>query len=196
MFRFIRLFLGTLVCFFRVRQSLLLENLALRQQLAVLRRRRRSPCLSPFDKLFWVAVSRFWSGWKQALIVVTPETVIRWHRVGPELAEIIARRKKARRLVTVDGVTALAEPIFHRGDGLPIGEFKKSWATAAKKARCPGRLFHDFLRTCARRLLAAGVPQVVARELTGHRTSAMFDRYAIVSSTDVLAAQRKVAQFR
>jgi hypothetical protein len=34
------------------------------------------------------------------------------------------------------------------------------------------------------------------RELTGHRTSAMFDRYAIVSNTDVLAAQKKVAQFR
>ena len=82
MFRFIRLCLGMLVRFFRVRQSLLLENLALRQQLAVLKRRRRSPCLSPFDKLFWVAVSRFWSGWKQALIVVTPETVIRWHRAG------------------------------------------------------------------------------------------------------------------
>src|SRR3989454_3669082 len=82
MFRFIRLCLGMLVRFFRVRQSLLLENLALRQQLAVLKRRRRSLCLSPFDKLFWVAVSRFWSGWKQALVVVTPETVIRWHRAG------------------------------------------------------------------------------------------------------------------
>jgi hypothetical protein len=82
MFRFIGLCLGMLVRFFRVRRSLLLENLALRQQLAVLKRRRRRPCLSPFDKLFWVAVSRFWSGWKQALIVVTPETVIRWHRAG------------------------------------------------------------------------------------------------------------------
>src|SRR6266446_1571280 len=82
MFRFILLCLGMLVRFFRVRQSLLLENLALRQQLAVLKRRRRSPCLSPFDKLFWVAVSRLWSGWKQALVVVTPETVIRWHRAG------------------------------------------------------------------------------------------------------------------
>jgi hypothetical protein len=38
--------------------------------------------------------------------------------------------------------------------------------------------------------------QVTARELTGHRTSAMFDRYAIVSSADVLAAQKKVAEFR
>src|SRR5258706_1262206 len=87
MFRFILLCLGMLVRFFRVRQSLLLENLALRQQLAVLKRRRRSLCLSPFDKLFWVAVSRFWSGWKQALVVVTPATVIRWHRAGSLVLE-------------------------------------------------------------------------------------------------------------
>src|SRR6266852_9345101 len=82
MFRYIGLCLGTLVRFCRVRRNLLLENLALRQQLAVLKRRRRRPGLNPFDKLFWVAVSRFWSGWQQALIVVTPETVIRWHRAG------------------------------------------------------------------------------------------------------------------
>jgi Phage integrase family. len=116
--------------------------------------------------------------------------------IGPELAEIIRRRRKARPLIPIDGVTRLAEPIFHRGDGLHIGDFKKSWATATKKANCAGRLLHDLRRTCARRLLAAGVPQVVARELTGHRTSAMFDRYAIVSSVDVLAAQKKIADFR
>jgi putative transposase len=78
----IGLCVGTPVRFFRVRRSLLLENLALRQQLAVLKRRRRRPCLSPFDKLFWVVVRRFWSGWEQALIVVTPETVIRCYRAG------------------------------------------------------------------------------------------------------------------
>jgi len=116
--------------------------------------------------------------------------------LGSELAEILARRKKARRLVPMGGVTQLAEPIFHRGDGLPVGDFKKSWVTATKKAKCAGKLFHDLRRTCARRLLAAGIPQVTARELTGHRTSAMFDRYAIVSSADVLAAQNKVAEFR
>ena len=116
--------------------------------------------------------------------------------LGPELAEIIARRRKARRLLPIDGVTRLAESIFHRGDDMPVGDFKKSWKTATKKAKCAGKLFHDLRRSCARRLLAAGVPQVVAREITGHRTSAMFDRYAIVSSTDVLAAQKQVAQFR
>jgi integrase len=116
--------------------------------------------------------------------------------IGPELADIIARRMRARRVASIDGVTRFAEAIFHRGDGLPVGEFKRSWATATKKSNCEGKLFHDLRRTCARRLLAAGVPQVVARELTGHRTSAMFDRYAIVSSADVLAAQTKVAEFR
>src|ERR1019366_5004483 len=74
--------LGTLVRLLRVRQSLLLENLALRQQLAVLKRRYSSPRIGLLDKLFWVALRRFWSGWKQSLIVVTPETVVRWHRAG------------------------------------------------------------------------------------------------------------------
>ena len=66
----------------RARRSLLLENLALRQQLAVLKRRHPRPRLDLLDKLFWVAVRRFWSGWQQSLIVVTPETVVRWHRAG------------------------------------------------------------------------------------------------------------------
>src|ERR1700738_4593422 len=82
MFRFIGLCLGTLVRLLRARRSLLLENLALRQQLAVLKRRRPQQRLDLLDKLFWVAVRRFWSGWQQSLIAVTPETVVRWHRGG------------------------------------------------------------------------------------------------------------------
>jgi putative transposase len=82
MFRFIGLCLRTLVCLLRTRRSLLLENLALRQQLAVLKRRHPRPRLDLLDKLFWVAVRRSWSGWQQSLIVVTPETVVRWHRAG------------------------------------------------------------------------------------------------------------------
>jgi hypothetical protein len=57
-------------------------NLALRQQLAVLKRRHPRPRLASFDKLFWVLARRFWSGWKRALIVVSPKTVVRWHRSG------------------------------------------------------------------------------------------------------------------
>src|ERR1700726_4813289 len=82
MFRFIGLSLGPLVRLLRARRSLLLENLALRQQLAVLKRRHPRPRLNLLDKLFWVAVRRFWSGWQQSLIAVTPETVVRWHQAG------------------------------------------------------------------------------------------------------------------
>ena len=82
MFRFLTLCFGTLVRLFRSRHSLLFENLALRQQLVVLKRRHPRPKLDLFDKLFWLAVRRCWSGRKQALLVVTPETVVRWHRAG------------------------------------------------------------------------------------------------------------------
>src|SRR5258706_13623 len=82
MFRFIGLCFGTLVRLLRARRSLLLENLALGQQPAVLNRRHPRPRLDLLDKLFWVSVRRFWSGWQQSLIAVTPETVVRWHRGG------------------------------------------------------------------------------------------------------------------
>jgi len=82
MFHVIGFCLGSLSRCFHSRQSLLLENLALRQQLAVLKRRHPRPRLSLLDRLFWVLARRFWSAWKQALLVVTPETVVRWHRAG------------------------------------------------------------------------------------------------------------------
>src|ERR1700680_1571977 len=73
---------GVIFKLFHSRHRLLLENLALRQQLAALKRRHPRPRLSAFDKFFWVLARRFWSGWKQTLIVVDPETVVRWHRSG------------------------------------------------------------------------------------------------------------------
>jgi hypothetical protein len=68
--------------FFRSRRNLLLEILALRQQLAVLKRRRPQARFAPFEKLFWVALRWLWAGWRRALILVQPETVVRWHRAG------------------------------------------------------------------------------------------------------------------
>ena len=90
------LLLGTILCLFRGRRSLLLENLVLRQQLVTLKRRRRKPRLTILDKIFWVLARRFWSGWKQALIVVTLETVVRWNRAGFRLYwKLISRVGKA-----------------------------------------------------------------------------------------------------
>jgi len=63
-------------------QQLMLENFALRQQLAVLRRRTSRPRLRKRDKLFWVVLARVWPRWQEALYVVKPATVINWHRQG------------------------------------------------------------------------------------------------------------------
>src|SRR5258708_18294468 len=82
MFRFGGLCFGMLVRLFRERRSLLLENLALRQQLVTLKHRNPRPSLGLFDKLFWVIARRVWSAWKQSILIVTPETVVRWHRTG------------------------------------------------------------------------------------------------------------------
>ena len=77
-----RLLFGTILRLFCARRSLLLENLVLRQQLAALKRRHPKPRLTLLDKVLCVLARKFWSGWKQALIVVRPETVVRWHRSG------------------------------------------------------------------------------------------------------------------
>lgn len=90
----IRLLIRAILCLFRSRRSLILENLALRQQLTTLRRKRPRPRLSASEKLFWVLARRFWSGWKQALIVVSPETVVRWHRAGFSLYWCVLSRAR------------------------------------------------------------------------------------------------------
>jgi hypothetical protein len=78
----IRHLFGWLTGVFRSRADLILENLALRQQLLALHAQRPRPRLGSLDRLFWVTLRRLWSGWRKPLVVVTPETVVRWHRTG------------------------------------------------------------------------------------------------------------------
>ena len=85
MFRMLRLLLVLVVRFFRSRRDLLLENLALRQQLTILKRKHPHPRVATSDKLAWVILRHLWAGWKQALIFVRPETVVRWHHAGFKL---------------------------------------------------------------------------------------------------------------
>jgi hypothetical protein len=95
MFMLIRLCLGTVARLFCARSSLLLENLALRQQLAVFKRRHPRPRLNTLDKLFWVTTRRIWSEWKNSLMVVTPETAVGWHHAGFRLYwKLISRIRK------------------------------------------------------------------------------------------------------
>jgi transposase InsO family protein len=95
MLRLLRLLFAFATSFCRTRRNLLLENLALRQQLAVLSLRHPQPRLAVPDRLFWVILRRFWSGWKQALFIVRPETVVCWHRVGFKLYWSWLSRKQA-----------------------------------------------------------------------------------------------------
>lgn len=67
---------------FRSRSDLVIENLALRQQLAVLKAKKPRPRLTPLDRAFWVLVRRTWARWSEALIIVKPETVVGWHAAG------------------------------------------------------------------------------------------------------------------
>jgi transposase InsO family protein len=65
---------------FRSREEQAIIELALRQQLAVYARQHPRPRLAPLDRAFWVALSRLWPRWRSVLVVVRPDTVLRWHR--------------------------------------------------------------------------------------------------------------------
>jgi hypothetical protein len=62
------------------RRQLALENMALRHQLAVYKRTVTRPRLRRTDRLFWIGLARVWTGWKHSLVMVTPDTVLRWQR--------------------------------------------------------------------------------------------------------------------
>jgi transposase InsO family protein len=66
--------------FFRGHQALVLENLALRQQLSIYRRKQKRPKLTCWDRLFWIALAGNWKGWRKSLLVIHPDTVVRWQR--------------------------------------------------------------------------------------------------------------------
>ena len=82
MIALLRHVLGWLVGAFRSRADLILENLALRQQLLALHALRPRRRLPASHKLFWVLLRRLWARWKQPLILVTPRIVVGWHRAG------------------------------------------------------------------------------------------------------------------
>jgi putative transposase len=74
--------LYSILALFRSREEQAIVELALRQQLAVYAQDRPRPRISPFDRAFWAMLSRLWPSWKDHLVVVRPETVVRWHRQG------------------------------------------------------------------------------------------------------------------
>ena len=81
MLRLLVALLPTLRSAVRSRRNLVFENLALRQQLATLASRRH-PEVRPADRAFWIRLRLSWSQWAEALAIVRPDTVVRWHRAG------------------------------------------------------------------------------------------------------------------
>ena len=80
--KFILSMLAVIRVFWRSRTDTALEVLALRQQVAVLKRKRPRPVLNSWDRLFWTTLRHRWSRWSDVLVIVKPETVISWHRAG------------------------------------------------------------------------------------------------------------------
>ena len=78
----LNLFFNTIFSSLRSRQSLVLENIALRHQLDVFQRNAKRPRLKPSDRVFWALFSRFLPDWRRHLIIVQPKTVVGWHRKG------------------------------------------------------------------------------------------------------------------
>jgi integrase len=106
----------------------------------------------------------------------------------PELVEIIERAWAHRHLG--------CPFVFHRDGGqLKYSMFRKCWRAATERAGVKGLLMHDSRRCVARNLIAAGVSQKVAMEITGHLTPAIFDRYAIVDDDDVRRAIRRQSEY-
>jgi integrase len=115
--------------------------------------------------------------------------------IEADVADLVKRREAARGF-KVGEVVNLSQFIFHRGDGQPVQEFRKSWTTAVKKAGCPGKVFHDLRRTACRDLIRSGVSQSVAMSISGHTTISTFLRYNITSDEDKRKALLATKEYR
>lgn len=151
--------LSTLVSLCQDRRNLALEILALRHQLAVYKRHNPRPKIRSTDRLFWVWLSQLWSGWRQSLLIVKPETVIGWHRNGFRFFWTkISQRKRAGRSAVSPQVRALIKqmaeanprwsaPRIH-GELLKLG-FDISERTVSrlmpKRSKPPSQSWRTFL---------------------------------------------------
>jgi putative transposase len=155
---------------FQTRAALQAEILALRHQLLVIQRsaHSRKLRLNRGDRFLWVWLSRLWSGWRSALMIVKPETVITWHRRGFRLywswksCRPQGRRSISREVIDLIQKMSLANPRWGapriHGELLKLG-FELSEATVAKYMRGdgkpPSQTWRTFLENHARELVSA-----------------------------------------
>jgi len=107
--------------------------------------------------------------------------------MSPPLKEVLQRRVAARRLDCL--------MVFHRDGDEDMNDWWKAWKAACKLAGLPGKNLHDCRRTAARNLIRSGTPERVAMPLTGHKTRSVFDRYNIVSESDLRAGVERLAAY-
>src|SRR3989454_7919074 len=152
--------LGALRAALRTRAHLTLENLALRQQLALLRRRSKRPQFGRVDRLLWVWLSKQWDGWRKALHLVRPDTVIRGHRQGfraywawKSRRGRVGRPRVGAELADLVRTMALANPVWGapriHGELLKLG-FDVSQRTVARllprRPKPPSQTWRTFLQ--------------------------------------------------
>lgn len=171
MLRLFQILVCLILRLFRSQRNLLLENLTLRQQLLTLKRKHPKPRLSRFDRLFWVMVRRMWPRSKEALVIVTPETVVGWHRAGFRLywrwcsrhQKALGRRplrKGLRDLIfrMVAENPTWGAPRIH-GELLKLGfdvaeRTVSRWVQRAPKNPEPARRWKEFLQNHAEAIAA------------------------------------------
>ncbi len=113
-----------LIAFFRSRNSLGLEIIALPQQLGVLKRKNSQSRLGRLDRLFWVLLRQVWSRWSEVLVEVKLETVVRWHRAGFRLYwRFLSRRGQRGRPKVAPELRELITAGWRR---IPLGEPRES----------------------------------------------------------------------
>jgi integrase len=109
----------------------------------------------------------------------------------PELRTLLKGQRTYTQTINATATTPCLL-VFHRA-GKPIRDFYDSWRSACTAAEVPGRLIHDFRRTAIRNLVRAGVSEVVAMKMCGHKTRAVFDRYNVSSLADFRDAAERLS---
>jgi putative transposase len=154
-------FVAALRSFLQSRSDTAIEILALRQQVAVLKRKRPRPTLNRLDRFFWTTLRRCWPRWADVLIIVKPETVVGWHRAGFRLYWRWRSRSRGGRPKISGEIRELIQRLAEENPdwGAPKihGEIQKlglavSERTVARYMRCirrrgdPGKRWLTFLR--------------------------------------------------
>jgi len=132
------------------------------------------------------------SGWLRLDPGETKNGDGRMFPLTPDLREILEEQRE--RVREIGKATGQIVPwVFCHSGGSRIKDFRGAWAKACKDAGVPGRLVHDFRRTAVRNLERASVPRSAAMKLTGHKTEAVYRRYAITDSAMLQEAAVKLA---